>query len=101
MVKFIFFISLMFAAGDVSGQSKFNKELAAVVDTVYYEDQFGRLKSDSLQKLFGWKSEQVQSLVKTMLITDSINLIKVKNIIDTYGWLGTEEVGKQGAQTIL
>src|SRR6185312_4647836 len=96
-----FFISLMFAAVNVIGQSKFNKELAAILDTVYYEDQSGRLKIDSLQKLFGWKSEQVQSLVKTMFITDSINLIKVKNIIDTYGWPGPDEVGKQGAQTIF
>ena len=101
MTKFIFFISLTFAAVQVSGQSKFNKGLSALLDTVYHDDQSGRLKLDSLQKQFGWKSEQVQSLVKTLIIQDSINLIKVKKIIDTYGWLGPDEVGKQGAQTIF
>lgn len=101
MTKFILFISLIVATADVSGQSKFNKELSALLDTVYYEDQSGRLKIDSLQKQFGWKSEQVQSLVKTMMIRDSINLIRIKNIIDTYGWLGPDEVGKQGSQTIF
>jgi len=101
MTRFIFFISLTFAAVQVSGQSKFNKELSALLDTVYHDDQSGRLKLDSLQKQFGWKSEQVQSLVKTLIIQDSINLIKVKKIIDTYGWLGPDEVGKQGAQTIF
>src|SRR5262245_1305690 len=98
MRKFIFFISLTWAAINVSGQSKFNKELAALLDTVYNEDQSGRLILDSLQKQFGWKSEQVQSLVKTLIKQDSINLIRVKNIIDTYGWLGPDEVGKQGSQ---
>lgn len=101
MTKFIFFISLTLAAIDVSGQLKFNKELSAILDAIYNEDQSGRLKIDSLQKKFGWKSEQVQSLVKTMIIQDSINLIKIKNIIDTHGWLGPDEVGKQGSQTIF
>jgi hypothetical protein len=101
MTKFILFISLLFAAIEVSGQSKFNKEVAALLDTIYNEDQGGRLKIDSLQKLYGWKSKQVQSLLKPMQIQDSINLIKIKNIIDTYGWLGPDEVGKQGSQTIF
>ena len=102
MTKIILFITLIFlTAIDISAQSKFNKELAAVLDTIYHEDQSSRHKIDSLQKKFGWKSEQVQSLLKPMMIQDSINLIKVKNIIDTYGWLGPDEVGKQGAQTIF
>lgn len=101
MPKFIFIVSLILAVIEVSAQSKFNKELAARLDTIYHEDQSGRLKLDSLQKQFGWKSEQVQSLLPTMMIQDSINLVKVKNIIDTYGWLGPDEVGKQGAKTIF
>ncbi|HEX6226954.1 MAG TPA: DUF6624 domain-containing protein [Chryseolinea sp.] len=101
MPKFIFIVSLILAVIEVSAQSKFNKELAARLDTIYHEDQSGRLKLDSLQKQFGWKSEQVQSLLPTMMIQDSINLVKVKNIIDTYGWLGPNEVGKQGAKTIF
>jgi hypothetical protein len=101
MTKSIFIISLIFAAIDVSAQLKFNKEVAALLDTVYNEDQAGRVKIDSLQKIYGWKSEQVQSLLKPMQVLDSINLIKIKNIIDTYGWPGPDEVGKRGAQTIF
>jgi len=101
MKRFIFIISLALAAVDVTGQSKLHKELSALLDTIYNEDQTGRLKIDSLQKIYGWQSVQVQSLLPKMLIQDSINLIKVKNIIDTYGWLGSDEVGKQGAQTIF
>jgi hypothetical protein len=101
MTRFILFISLTISSINVSGQSKFNKELSAILNNIYQEDQSGRLKIDSLQKLFGWKSEQVQSLLRPMEIQDSINLIRIKNIIDTHGWLGPEEVGKQGAQTIF
>jgi hypothetical protein len=101
MKKFIFFISLIFVVIDLSGQSTFNKELASLLDTIYHEDQSGRSRIDSLQKLYGWRSEQVQSLLKPMMIQDSINLARVRNIIDTYGWLGPDEVGKQGAQTIF
>ena len=49
MTKFILFISLIFEAIDVSAQTKFNKELSALLDTIYYENQSGRLKIDSLQ----------------------------------------------------
>ena len=101
MTKYIVFISLIFTTIDASAQSKFNKELSALLDTIYQEDQSSRHKIDSLQRKFGWQSEQVQSLLRPMMIQDSINLIKVKNIIDTYGWLGPEEVGKQGAKTIF
>ena len=101
MLKFIFSLSLSFVVTGTSAQSKFNKELAAVLDTIYQQDQSSRLKLDSLQKQFGWQSEQVQSLLKPMMIQDSLNLTRIKNIIDTYGWLGPDEVGKQGAQTIF
>jgi len=46
MTKFIFFISMTFAAINVSGQSKYNKELRALLDTVYNEDQEDQLKID-------------------------------------------------------
>ena len=101
MTKFIFFISLTFAAVDVSGQLQFNKPLSVLLDTVYKEDQTDRLKIASLEKQYGWQSGQMQSLLKKIDIQDSINLSKVKKIIDTYGWPGPDEVGKQGAQTIF
>ena len=101
MTKFILIISLTCVGGVVSGQTKFNKELAAKLDSIYLEDQLMRFRIDSLLKLYGWKSEQVQSQLKPMQIQDSINLVKVKNFIDTYGWMGPDEVGKQGAQTLF
>jgi hypothetical protein len=101
MTRFILFIAFALAAIDVFGQSTFNKELSARLDSIYQQDQAGRMKLDSLQKKFGWESEQVQSLLRPMMIQDSLNLIEIKTIIDTYGWLGPDEVGQQGSQTIF
>jgi hypothetical protein len=84
-----------------NGQTNLNKPLVAVLDTIYNEDQSDRLIIDSLAKEFGWQSKQMDSLLRKMSHQDSINLVKVKGIIDTYGWLGPDEVGKQGAQTIF
>lgn len=96
---FITLLTLIVLLSDA--QPKFNKELSALLYTISYDDQSGRLQLDSVHKRFGWKSDQVQSLLKEIHIQDSINLVRIKNIIGTYGWLGPEEVGKQGAETIF
>lgn len=101
MTKFNLVIVFIFNAINVTAQSTFNKELAARLDTIYQQDQGSRTKLDSLQKKFGWESEQVQSLLPSMMTQDSFNLIEIKKIIDTYGWLGPDEVGTRGASTIF
>lgn len=101
MTKFNLVIVFIFNAINVTAQSTFNKELAARLDTIYQQDQGSRTKLDSLQKKFGWESEQVQSLLPSMMTQDSLNLIEIKKIIDTYGWLGPDEVGTRGASTIF
>lgn len=82
-------------------EAKLNKPLVALLDTVYREDQDDRKNYQTIFKQYGWKSTQMDSLWKRINYFDSINLIKVKNIIDTYGWLGQDEVGQQGASTIF
>lgn len=101
MMKFILFTLLLSPGISASGQPKFNNELSALLDTIYNEDQADRLKIDSLEKQYGWQSEQMRSLWKKIHIRDSANLVRVKKIIDMYGWIGPDEVGKKGAQTIF
>jgi hypothetical protein len=43
----------------------------------------------------------MRSLLEKMQVQDSINLIRIKDVINTYGWVGPDEVGKKGAQTIF
>ena len=82
-------------------EAKLNKPLVAMLDTIYTEDQGGRINIDAIQKQFGWQSKQLDSLWKKIDYQDSTNLIMVKKIIDTYGWLGSDQVGDQGALTIF
>ena len=82
-------------------EANLNKPLVALLDTIYIEDQQDRGNMDTVEKQFGWQSKQMDSLWRKMRHQDSVNLIRVKNIIDNYGWLGPEEVGEQGAATIF
>jgi hypothetical protein len=82
-------------------EANLNKPLVALLDTIYREDQIDRKNYEPILKQYGWKSPQMDSLWKRINYFDSINLIRIKNIIDTYGWLGPDEVGQQGASTIF
>jgi sucrose-6-phosphate hydrolase SacC (GH32 family) len=82
-------------------EATLNKPLVALLDTVYNEDQTDRRNVETVQKQFGRESKQMDSLWRKISYQDSVNLIRIKNIIDTYGWLGPDEVGQQGATTIF
>ncbi|MCW3081497.1 DUF6624 domain-containing protein [Segetibacter sp.] len=78
-----------------------NKPLAAQLDSIYVEDQQYRRQIDSLQKKYGWESKEMTAHWKIINEKDSINLIKVKNTLDKYGWLGADVVGEQGSTTLF
>lgn len=84
-------------------EAKWNKEVVAILDTVNHDDQAPRLLVDSVMRKFGWLSPEMKSLQASLekRNMDSINLIKVKIIIDKYGWLGSKDVGDDGASTIF
>jgi hypothetical protein len=82
-------------------EATLNKPLVALLETVYNEDQGDRRNIDSIQQKFGSHSRQMDSLWRKINFQDSVDLIKVKKIIDIYGWLGPSEIGQQGAKTIF
>jgi hypothetical protein len=71
------------------------------LDSIQRDDQKYRLMVDSLAKQHGFESDQVQRLWSKMAAVDSVNLIKVKAILDRHGWLGAQEVGQQGNLTLF
>jgi hypothetical protein len=81
--------------------AKLNKPLAAKLDSIYEADQFLRVKAQELEKKQKPGSEQVQQIWKQINLSDSINLVKVKAILDTYGWLGADVVGNQGNSALF
>jgi hypothetical protein len=64
-----------------------DKILVAILDTIYQNDQKYRKES-----VLDWK---------TINYYDSINLVKVKKILDERGWLGADIVGVQGNTTLF
>lgn len=80
---------------------KLNKPLIASLDTILKNDQDGRKNMDAIIKQYGRYSRQMDSLKKNILLNDSINLIKVKDILNKYGWLGPDQIGQAGAEAVF
>jgi hypothetical protein len=78
-----------------------NKPLVAKLDSIRDEDQKYRMQMDGIASKYGWESKQMQNLWKVANKADSINLIKVKSILDQYGWLGPDVVGYEGSTTLF
>ncbi|MEN9521636.1 MAG: hypothetical protein RL065_13, partial [Bacteroidota bacterium] len=92
MKKIILLIAFIFTTHFLFAQ--INKPLAAKLDSIYNDDQKYRLQIDSLINKFGLQSNQIHQLILLMNQTDSINLNKVKTILEKYGWLGADSIGK-------
>jgi hypothetical protein len=82
-------------------EANLNRPLAAKLDSIYTEDQKYRQQMDEIEKKYGWESKEMQTLWKTIHEKDSVNLIKVKAILDKHGWLGPDVVGQQGNSTLF
>ena len=73
-------------------------KIAKLLDSMVVGDQEFRNKSTELRnKGFEWYSPEVQEVMKNGQKADSSNMIMLKKIYKEYGFLGFEEVGKQGS----
>jgi hypothetical protein len=82
-------------------EANLNKPLVSILDSIYIEDQKYRQQIDGIEKKYGWESNEMKAHWKIINEKDSINLIKVKSILDKYGWLGADVVGGQGNSTLF
>ncbi|PHQ29100.1 DUF6624 domain-containing protein [Leeuwenhoekiella nanhaiensis] len=78
-----------------------DKPLVAVLDSVHQSDQSVRKTLGALGDQHGWQSEEVKAQWKKVDRVDSINLIKVKRILDEHGWLGSDVLGDEGNMTLF
>jgi hypothetical protein len=82
-------------------EANLNRPLANQLDSIYNEDQKYRLMMADIEKKYGFESEQMKSLWKTIQAKDSVNLIRVTTILDKYGWLGPDVVGNLGSNALF
>lgn len=78
-----------------------NKPVAAVLDSIYAEDQKYRLQLDDIEKRYGLNSKEMNAQWAIINKKDSSNTRVVRSILDKYGWLGEDAVGNRGASTLF
>ena len=77
------------------------KQLVAKLDTIYEDDKKYRMQINVIAEKYGWESNELKELVKIMTEQYSINTVKIKKILDEYGWLGADVIGNQGNTTLF
>lgn len=82
-------------------EKDFDKPLVALLDTIYQEDQSYRMQINAIEEEHGRDSEEMQHHWNLINEKDSINLIKIKKILDERGWLGPKIIGNQGNSTLF
>jgi len=82
-------------------EAKYNKPLRADLLKIYDDDQIVRRVVMKMAKEFGWDNPKLDSIKQVMSHLDSVNTIKVVNIINDYGWVAKELVGERGNTAIF
>lgn len=73
-------------------------KITEILDSMVVSDQKFRNQSTDLQnKGFEWLSPEIQQVMKNGQKADSLNMIVLEKLFKEYGFLGIEEVGKQGS----
>lgn len=81
--------------------TNFNKSLAKELSFILKEDQKYRKRLDKIERKHGEESKESENLWHLIEQKDSINLIRVKAILDSCGWVGPEIVGESGKSALF
>lgn len=73
------------------------RELAVVEEA----DQYYRQQMEAVQQQSGGDSKDMKQLLRSMKQADSLNLVKVAAILETYGWPGAEVIGSSANTTLF
>lgn len=88
-------------ANKEEAEKDLDKPLVAILDTIYQEDQTYRRQIGEIEEKYGRDSKEMQDHWKLINEKDSVNLIKIKKILDERGWLGPKIIGNQGNSTLF
>lgn len=82
-------------------EANYNKPVVAMLDTIMMEDQKYRMEIEAVEKKYGRDSKEMKAHWKKIEKADEINLKKVTAILDKYGWMGPDEVGRSGNSALF
>ena len=106
-MKNLFLVLVLAICCDACAQDKhkaaasFDPVLAAQLDSIFTDDQQGRMLVEPVERQKGFDSKEVKEMWAEINRKDSINVIKVCNILDTRGWPGPDVVSLTGAQALF
>lgn len=80
--------------------SKLNRALVVLLDSVYRDHHSYRLAEVSLKNEYGAGSKQMKEIHNVIRQKDSVNFAIVESVLKKYGWLGREVVGFIGNYAI-
>ena len=82
------------------GQDNKYKDIIDQLHIIDNDDLKYRIQVQELGEKYGLFSKEVDAVWLLMNKTDSINQVKVKTILDKYGWLGISKIGNQCSSTL-
>ena len=89
-------------AANIYGQEHQTMDsLSKVLEKIYFQDQIPRQQLAPMEKEFGYSSVEVNKQWELINRNDSVNTIIVSEIIDKYGWLGTDKISDTANRTLF
>jgi tetratricopeptide (TPR) repeat protein len=82
-------------------ESHLNKPLMRELEAINESDQKNRMMMDSVAGRFGWDSREMKELWTKQNQLDSLDIIRIKEIIKEYGYPGKSLVGDQSSTAWL
>jgi hypothetical protein len=82
-------------------EKQYDKKLVAQLDKIYFDDQSTRSQIRPKEEKYGRDSKEMRAFWQVILRNDSINLVKVSNILDTRGWPSKDRIGTRGTSTLF
>ena len=99
LIRFLSILIILINFNLIYGQSQKNDSINSSLDSIYQTDQNIRFKLIDLQKKDEMQPEELKNIIVKMNKIDSVNLNKIKSLIDNYGW--PENLSFQRNQTIF
>jgi hypothetical protein len=71
------------------------------LENIHKKDQGIRVLLMDARKKYGKDDKRTQSIDKIMISIDKQDAVYVKHIIDTYGWLSSDDIGEDANETLF
>jgi hypothetical protein len=80
-------------------EKRYNVVLVKQLDSIYESDQ--KYRQQFVTAIERNDTKQIDYLTSKIRRTDSINVEKIKSILNHFGWLGPESIGERGNSTLF